>query len=98
MEPGPDFEKGGREPSVLKAIRDHLSGSWAAVGFCTLAGFLLVIPGLVIPAFSQIFLDSNVAQQHTDWLRPVMLAMVLAVLMQAALKFIQLRYLRRFRI
>ena len=98
MEPGPEFERGGRRPSVVKAISERLAGSYAAVAFCILAGFLLVIPGLAMPAFSQIFIDSIFVERRIDWLRPLIAAMIVAVLMQAALKFIQVRYLRRFRI
>ncbi len=98
MEPGPEFKGGGRRPSVIKAIFERLKGSYAAVAFCILAGFLLVIPGLATPAFSQIFLDSVFVERHTDWLRPLIAAMIVTVVMQSALKFIQLRYLRRLRI
>lgn len=98
MEPGPDFEKGGRQPSMIKAIRERLAGASSAIAFCILAGFLLVIPGLAIPAFSQVFLDSILVERRIDWLRPIIVAMIIAVLLQAVLKFIQLRYLRRLRI
>lgn len=98
MEPGPDFEKGGRPPSMVKAISERLTGASSAIAFCILAGFLLVIPGLAIPAFSQVFLDSILVERRVNWLRPIIVAMVIAVLMQACLKFIQLRYLRRLRI
>jgi len=98
MEPGPAFEKGGRKPSLVKAIGERLAGSAAAIGYCILAGFLLVIPGLATPAFSQIFLDSIFVERRIDWLRPLIVAMTVAVLIQAVLRFIELRYLRRFRI
>ncbi|HIA13808.1 MAG TPA: hypothetical protein EYN74_02785 [Nitrospirales bacterium] len=95
MEPGPEFEKGGRKPSVVKAITDRLAGSVTAVAYCAVVGFLLVIPGLAIPAFSQIFLDTILLEGHTNWLRPLILAMIIAMLMQGTLKFLQLHYLRR---
>jgi ATP-binding cassette subfamily C protein len=98
MEPGPEFRQEGHRPSVVKAIRERLTGSTSALGFCILAGFLLVIPGLATPAFSQIFLDSIFVERRLDWLHPLLVAMSLAVAMQALLRFIELRYLRRFRI
>jgi len=39
-----------------------------------LAGFLLVLPGLAIPAFTQIFLDRVLAQGRQDWLKPLLVA------------------------
>jgi ATP-binding cassette subfamily C protein len=98
MEPGPQFEKGGQHPSVVKAIYERLSGFSSALAFCVVAGFLLVIPGLSIPAFSKIFLDNVLIERRSDWLRPLIAAMIAAMLIQTALKFIQLRYLRRLRI
>ncbi|MEO2195652.1 MAG: ATP-binding cassette domain-containing protein, partial [bacterium] len=85
-------------PSVVAALRDRLVGSHEALGYCVLAGFLLIIPGLVLPAFSQIFLDEVFVAQRTDWLRPMLVAMGWAVVLQGVLKFMQLRQLRRMMI
>ena len=98
MEPGPEFKKEGRPPSVIQAMADRLTGAVAAIVYCILAGFLLVIPGLTIPAFSQVFIDSILLEGRVGWLRPMILAMIGAVLLQAALRFLQLRYLRRLKI
>ncbi|MCP5157279.1 MAG: NHLP family bacteriocin export ABC transporter peptidase/permease/ATPase subunit [Ectothiorhodospiraceae bacterium] len=98
MKPGEGFEKGGRKPSVFAAIAERLVGSGAAVAYCILAGFLLVVPGLAIPAFNQIFIDNVILAQRVDWLRPLILAMILALVGQALLRFLQMRYLRRLRI
>jgi ATP-binding cassette subfamily C protein len=98
LERGPDFQEGGQEPSLLKSIYGHLAAFSSALAFCVGAGFLLVIPGLAIPAFSQIFLDNILIEKHIDWLRPLIAAMIAVVLVQAVLRFIQLRYLRRLRI
>ena len=96
--PGPEFERGGRLPSLRAAIAERLAGSGLAVAYCFAVGLLLVIPGLVIPAFSQIFIDNVIIAERTDWLRPLLLAMFLALLVQTVLRFLQLRYLRRLRI
>jgi ATP-binding cassette, subfamily C, bacterial len=98
MEPGPEFEKGGRAPSPFSAIYARLAGFSSALAFCIVAGFLLVIPGLAIPAFSQIFIDTIFIGRRGDWLRPLMVAMIIALVTQALLKLIQLRYLQRLRI
>ena len=54
MEPGPDFEKGGEWPSVWKGLLSRLTGFRDAILFAILAGFLLVIPRLMIPAVNMI--------------------------------------------
>jgi ATP-binding cassette, subfamily C, bacterial len=98
MEPGPHFQKGGRKRNRLKSSFELLQGFSSALALCIVTGFLLVIPGLTIPAFSQIFLDGVFLERRTDWLRPLIAAMLVMVVVQALLRFIQLRYLRRLRI
>ena len=98
MHPGPDFEPGGARPSVVAALRRRMQGSGLALGFCLIAGLLLVLPGLAIPAFNQIFIDRIILEAKADWLRPLVLAMILALIAQGILRFLQLRYLRRLKI
>lgn len=96
--PGPEFTPGGRLPSVVGSIQSRLAGSWKAIGFCFLTGFLLVIPGLAIPAFNQIYIDAVILQGRADWLRPLLLAMGISAILTGILHFIQFRFLRRLKI
>lgn len=98
LEPGPEFERGGKRPSVTRAIANRLSGATAAIIYCVLAGFLLVLPGLALAGFNQIFLDSILLERRADWLQPLVLAMTVTLLVQFALRVLQLRYLRRLKI
>jgi len=98
MEPGADFEAGGRLPSLWPALVERLVGSFAPALYCFLAGLLLVVPGLAVPAFNQIFVDSIILEGRADWLRPLILAMLIALGSQALLHFLQLRYLRRLKV
>jgi len=98
LEPGPDFKKGGSKPSLLGSLKDRLKGSAAALLYCILAGLLLVLPGLAIPIFAQIFVDSVLVQAMTDWLRPLVFGMLLTAVLRAVLLSLQLKYLRRLRI
>ena len=96
--PGPEFQKGGRQPSTILALRSRLQGSGAALLYCILAGFLLVIPGLVVPVFSQIFVDNVLVENRSDWLRPLILGMSLTAVLQGLLTLMQLRSLRQLKI
>lgn len=98
MSPGKEFKKGGRKPGLLPAFAARLKGFWGAVLFAVAAGFLLVIPGLAIPAFTQIFLDEVLIQERKEWLQPLIIAMLVAVSFQGLLKFLQLSALRRLRL
>ncbi len=70
FEPGDDFTPGGRSPSLFGSLRRRLTGSRAALLYGVLAGLALIVPGLLIPAFSRIFVDSVLVGGFTiGWLR-----------------------------
>lgn len=94
MEPGPEFKKGGRKPSIINALLTRLQNSYKELLFCILAGFFLVIPQLALAALSQVFVDDILMQNRTDWLKPLLLGMGVIVALQAALTLLQLRKLR----
>jgi NHLM bacteriocin system ABC transporter peptidase/ATP-binding protein len=98
MEPDEGFQKGGRKPSALPALYKRLKGSFAALTYCVLLGFLLVLPGLAVPVFSQVFVDNVLVQGMRDWLQPLVLGMVLTALLRGALTLWQLKFLRALKI
>ncbi|NES21826.1 MAG: NHLP family bacteriocin export ABC transporter peptidase/permease/ATPase subunit [Symploca sp. SIO3E6] len=98
IEPGADFKKGGRHPSVTSGLLKRLGSSAGAVLYCALAGFLLTIPGLALSIFGQIFVDNILLEGKTDWLNGLLLAMASAVFLQGILTLLRLRYLRKLRI
>jgi ATP-binding cassette subfamily C protein len=98
MEPGPEFTRGGRKPSIVQALRERLQSSVGALAYCLLAGFLLTIAGMVIPVFSQVFVDEILVQGRQQWLRPLLLGMILTAVLQGLLTLLRLRYLRRLKV
>ena len=98
MEPGPEFEKGGRKPSLILSLWSRLQGAAGALVYCLLAGFLLTLAGMAIPVFSQVFVDEILIQGRMHWLRPLILGMVITAILQGLLTLLRLRYLRRLKI
>jgi ATP-binding cassette subfamily C protein len=96
--PGEEFKKGGSKPSMIGALRTRMKGYYRTLAFAVLAGFLLVIPGLLAPAFTQIFLDRILIQGYSDWLKPLVICMGVLVIVHGLLKALQLVCLRRFRL
>ncbi|MBE9210044.1 NHLP family bacteriocin export ABC transporter peptidase/permease/ATPase subunit [Nostoc sp. LEGE 06077] len=94
MEPGSEFKKGGRKPSIIRALLTRLRSSFKELIFCIIAGFLLVIPQLALAAFNQVFVDDILMQNRTDWLKPLLLGMGGVVALQAVLTLLQLQKLR----
>ncbi len=98
FEPREDFEKGGRKPSVLQAMRRRLEGSYGDLLYCVLAGLLLVVPGMALPVATQLFVDQILVQGMHDWLRPLLLGVVMIALFKAALSQLRIVYLRRLKL
>nr|WP_277881715.1 NHLP family bacteriocin export ABC transporter peptidase/permease/ATPase subunit [Phormidium sp. FACHB-592] len=98
LEPSTEFVKGGRKPSMALALWERLRSSKGAVAYCVLAGFLLTLIELVVPVFSQVFVDEILIQGRQQWLRPLLIGMVVAAILQGLLTLFQLRYLRRLKI
>ncbi|HIG06578.1 MAG TPA: NHLP family bacteriocin export ABC transporter peptidase/permease/ATPase subunit [Planctomycetes bacterium] len=98
MQPGEQFEKGGKRPSLIGAVAERLAGSALPVVFCIFVGFLMVIPGILFPVLLQVFLDEIILQGRVDWARPVMLGMFSAILLGLALRYLQMNSLRRLRL
>ncbi|MEM1240427.1 MAG: NHLP family bacteriocin export ABC transporter peptidase/permease/ATPase subunit [Cyanobacteria bacterium P01_H01_bin.26] len=96
--PTDKFEPGGRKPQVIGSLVRRLVGSTGALLYCTLAGFLLVLPTLALPAFSRIYIDNILLAKRLDWLPYVLAGIALVVLVQGLLTALQLRYLRALKI
>jgi NHLM bacteriocin system ABC transporter peptidase/ATP-binding protein len=98
MEPDDGFEKGGRKPSIVNALRDRLQGSGTALLYCVVAGFLLVLPQLAIPVFGKVFVDEVLVEGRTDWLRPLIMGMLFTAVLRGLLQWMQLQSLRRLKV
>lgn len=94
LSPGQNFEKGGKKTNVLSALVFRLQHSWGTILFCLLAGLLLTAPRLAVPAFSQVFVDEILVSERHDWLRPLIIGMVLTTVVRVGLARLRLTYLR----
>jgi len=97
LEPGPEFKRGGEPPDILFALRSRLVGAHSALTYLFLAGLAMVLPGLVVPVFTKVFIDEVLVQHFENWVRPLLLGMVLTMLLMGALSWVKSYYLARFR-
>ncbi|MDD4238894.1 MAG: NHLP family bacteriocin export ABC transporter peptidase/permease/ATPase subunit [Desulfotomaculaceae bacterium] len=93
--PGPDFLKGGEKPSIATSLKKRLKGSEIALIYVILVGLALVVPGLLIPVFSKVFVDDILLAGRQTWLAPLLLGMGLTALLRGLLTWIQQYYLLR---
>ena len=90
MEPGPEFQRGGRAPSVWPIVLRRMASEPMGVAFILLAGLLLILPQLVMPVFAQIYLDEVIGNAMGNWLKPMLWAMALTIALQVMLQHLQL--------
>jgi len=70
LEPSPDFKPLGKPPSLISALRQRITGNRSALTFIFLATLALVIPGILIPAFSKVFIDDILVRGRESWFLP----------------------------
>ncbi|HEX6041343.1 NHLP family bacteriocin export ABC transporter peptidase/permease/ATPase subunit [Longimicrobium sp.] len=95
FERAPEFVPGGEGRSLAAALRRRLAGLHGAVAYVVLAGLVLVLPGLLVPTFSRVFVDDVLVKGMGDWVRPLAVFMAATALVVGTLTFLQQRYLLR---
>ncbi len=95
FKPGADFVPGGEKPNIISGLKKRLKGSEIALTYVILVGLALVVPGLLIPIFSKIFVDDILLAGKQSWLAPLLLGMGLTALLRGLLTWMQKYYLLR---
>lgn len=82
FEPNEEFQKNKSPHSFSGFVRERLKGQETAVTALVVAGLLLVVPGLVIPVFSQVFIDYILLGGNMHWIGALLSAMFGTLLFQ----------------
>lgn len=95
FEPKADFEKGNEKKGLIAALGTRIASSRLSVVYIVLVSLFLVIPGLIIPSFTQVFIDKYLVHGISDFVMPLLLVMGGVLLVNAALVYLQQYYLLR---
>jgi NHLM bacteriocin system ABC transporter peptidase/ATP-binding protein len=95
FEKTPEFVASGRRPSLAKALFSRAAGSGRALTLIVLCGVLSVVPSLLIPVFSKVFVDSVLVANKRDWLPPLLVGMATAAALRGTLLALQRTQLQR---
>lgn len=95
FEPGPGFTPGGQAPAVWGPLLERLKGHRAPVAFIALCTLALVLPGLVTPVFSRVFVDHIFIDGDVAWLKPLIALMAVTGLVTTVLVYLQMNALLR---
>lgn len=75
--------------SRFATLLSLLPGSRGGLTLALLAGLAMVIPGILIPAFSKIFIDDVLVAGKSHWLIPLLSAMLIAMVVRSLLIWLQ---------
>jgi len=95
FEPGEHFKKEKRKANFLSLLYARIAPMKAALLYVVLVSLLLVVPGLVIPMFVQLFVDDILLAGLHHWLLPLLVGMASAALLHGAFTWLQQYYLLR---
>ena len=95
FKPDDNFKRGDSRPSVLRSLYARSKGFRSAAFYVFIASLALVIPGILIPVFTRIFVDQVLVQQLNDWLLPLVFGMLLTAIVRYALTMLQMHHLMR---
>ncbi len=98
FEPGEDFQRGGRRPSVAHAVPGRMRGTRGTMLAALLASFLLVVVGAATPALSRTYIDLFLFGGQTSLLPVLFSSMACLVVLTAVLTGLQQANLLRGRI
>lgn len=92
FEPSESFEPGGSQKSILRFAKKRLKGAETALAFMTLTALITALLGIIIPAFSRIFLDRLLTGENPEWFLPFIFALGGISLLQLVVEWIQAVY------
>lgn len=87
--PGDDFKKDGAAPAPLRTLLSISKGIRTTAALAAFAGVLLIIPGIVVPSMTRIFVDNYLIDQQTDWIEVFLWACLGILIVQIALSWLQ---------
>jgi len=81
------FEKSKKQKKLMGFIKGRLAGQYSAIFALVAIGLLLVFPGLIIPVFSQVFIDDILLGGNTSWIMALLGIMIGTMVFQAVLTY-----------
>jgi len=94
----PQFRKEGAPPRVLPELWKHLAGSRAGLALVVLLSLTLVLPGIVLPVFSKLFVDEVLIGENWGWVGPLLTGLALTAVLRALILGLRRHYLLRLEI
>ncbi|HEX3953790.1 MAG TPA: NHLP family bacteriocin export ABC transporter peptidase/permease/ATPase subunit [Stellaceae bacterium] len=95
FEPGADFMRSGTRPRALPILWRQLAGSRGGLALVVAISLTLVLPGIVVPTFSKLFVDDVLIGGSREWVGPLLIGLALTGVLRALIFAFRQRYLLR---
>ena len=91
------FTRGGSKPPTLRRLLARLSGGGEAALYIIASGISLVLIGVIVPSFTQVFIDYYLIDEQADWVKWLLLILVATAITQAMLALLNGTILQRLK-
>jgi NHLM bacteriocin system ABC transporter peptidase/ATP-binding protein len=95
FQPGENFKKSNDKKGLIASLLTRIRSSKMSVVYIFLVSLFLIIPGLIIPSFTQVFIDKYLVNHISEFLMPLLLIMGGFLIVNSALVYLQQYYLLR---
>lgn len=92
-----DFREGGKRPSSLRYAMERLSGMRAPIVFVMLSAAIASLAGIAITSMRQVFVDRILSDKNPEWLRPMLICMLIVTVVSCVASVLNDVYLVRIR-
>jgi len=91
LKPGPAFKPMGTAPNVLRALMERLQGSNLAIVLACTTSIILVVPGILSPAFRRVLMDQVLSKGLSEWLWPLIGVVIASGVFSALATWLQIK-------
>ncbi|MBT3588497.1 MAG: ATP-binding cassette domain-containing protein [Flavobacteriaceae bacterium] len=91
--PGNDFKIIKQETSFYKEIKKRIIPNFKAMLYVIIAGLILIIPAIIIPAFNKLFFDDIILLSQKQWYHPMLSILSIFIVLGSILVYFQQRLL-----
>ena len=90
-----DFQKGGQPHTIYRSLGRRLHWAKTALTYAVICGLALVVPGMLTPTFSKVFVDQYLVNELVYWVKPLLVAIFLTIVVKCWLTWLQQKVLLR---
>lgn len=89
LKKGPGFRRERQKRTLLKFIQRRLKGQGKSIASLLLTGIFLVVPGIMMPVFSEVFIDEILIGQTISWFMQFLILMGATIAFQGFFTYLK---------